>query len=81
MNPAKRGALGERTPSTGGGLLGGKTNSTLDQSPPKLQAKANYRRQESDRRRAAFAREVALTEFKDKRAGWLTLSRLVWGRS
>jgi hypothetical protein len=49
-------------------------------SATRLQAKANSRRQEPDRRRAAFAREVALAEFKDRRAGWLTLSRLVWGR-
>jgi hypothetical protein len=71
MTTAKRGTPGEGTPLTTEGLLGGKTDSSIRQSPPKLQAKA---------RRAAFAREVALAEFKDRRAGWLTLSRLVWGK-
>jgi hypothetical protein len=39
MNPAKRGPPGEGAPLTGCGLLGGETRPTLDQSPPKLQAK------------------------------------------
>jgi hypothetical protein len=45
------------------------------------QARALSRRRDISRRRAAFAREIAFAEFKEKRAGWVTLSRLVWGRS
>jgi CBS domain-containing protein len=38
MTTAKRGVLGEHTPLTGSGSLGGGTGPTLDQSPSKLQA-------------------------------------------
>jgi hypothetical protein len=31
-------------------------------------------------RRRAFARELTFKEFQERRAGWLTLSRLVWRR-
>jgi hypothetical protein len=60
--------------------LGGSIDFQSKAPAAQTQAKANSRRQEPDRRRAAFAREVALAEFKDRRAGWLTLSRLVWGK-
>jgi hypothetical protein len=55
------------------------TSQFLLHSPPRAQAKISSRR-ETVRRRAAFAREIAFAEFKEKRAGWATLSRLVWGR-
>jgi hypothetical protein len=39
MTQTKRGALGESTPLTEGGLLGGETDSTIRQSPSRPQAK------------------------------------------
>jgi hypothetical protein len=39
MSQRKRAGIGDADPLTGGGLLAGETIPTLDQSPPKLQAK------------------------------------------
>jgi hypothetical protein len=44
MIHAKRGALGEGTPSTEGGLLGGETIPTIRQEPPNKQAPRGGRR-------------------------------------
>ena len=38
MTQAKRGVLGDATPLTGDGLLGGRTETIIDQSPPRPQA-------------------------------------------